>query len=186
MNRPADPMDSTDAKDVDHGTFMRLFSEHHHKIYAFIRSLVLHRTDADEVFQETSVVLWRAFPEFRADGSFPHWACGVALNQVRKYRRNHQKDPLIFSDELLKILARDKVAAESRAEARRDALTHCMKKLRDVDRQLVQRCYGGGESFRTVAEQLSKPVNTVYHALSRIRRKLHDCIDRRTRLETEA
>jgi len=182
VNEAADPVRTTD---VDHGLFMRLFSEHHHKIYAFIRSLVLNRTDADEVFQETSVVLWRAFPDFRSDGSFPNWACGVALNQVRKYRRTHQKDPLIFSDELLKILAREKVAADQRAESRRDALAHCMKKLREVDRQLVQRCYSGGESFKTIAERLAKPANTIYHALSRIRRNLHECIDRQTRLETE-
>ncbi len=170
----------------DHGHFMRLFSEHHQRVYAFIHSLVLDRADADEVFQETSVVLWRAFGDFRPEGNFLNWACGVALNQVRRFRRQRGRDRLVFSEPLLEMLAQDRAKREDRADLRRAALARCMRKLRGIDRTLVESCYGSGDSFKDIADQLSKPVNTVYHALSRIRRALHECIDRQVRKEVEA
>ena len=67
---------------------------------------------------------------------------------------------------------------------RRDALRQCLGKLPANDRQLVQQCYGEAESsFKTIAEKLGRPVNTVYKALNRIRRSLHQCIDRRLSAE---
>jgi DNA-directed RNA polymerase specialized sigma24 family protein len=46
---------------------------------------------------------------------------------------------------------------------------------------LVQRCYSEHESretYKSIAEEIGRPVNTVYKALNRIRRSLHECIDR--------
>jgi RNA polymerase sigma-70 factor (ECF subfamily) len=54
-----------------------------------------------------------------------------------------------------------------------------MGKLPAGDRQLVQRCYSdSATSFKTIAEEAGRPVNTVYKALNRIRRALQQCIDR--------
>lgn len=54
-----------------------------------------------------------------------------------------------------------------------------MRKLHPSDRQLVQRCYSeASPSFKAIAKDLGRPVNTVYKALNRIRRVLHQCIDR--------
>ena len=57
--------------------------------------------------------------------------------------------------------------------SRRDALRGCLKKLPENDRHLVDRCYGDSrQSFKTAAEELGRPINTVYKALNRIRRAL--------------
>ncbi len=47
--------------------FVRLFAAHHNRLLAYILAMMHDRADAEEVFQETSLVLWREFDHF------PHW-----------------------------------------------------------------------------------------------------------------
>ncbi len=64
--------------------FVSQFTVAHRRIYAFILTLLPNRSEADEVMQETSLVLWRQFDQFDPQRDFVRWACGVALNQVRR------------------------------------------------------------------------------------------------------
>ncbi len=159
--------------------FVRLFAEHHRRIFAYIQSLLPNRSYADDVFQETSVILWREFPNFRKDGDFVRWACAIAFNQVRKLRRQLRSDRHIFSDGLLEKIAQEHQPSATDRDDRYEALAHCLKKLRDIDCLLIQRCYSGSSTFKEVAAELGRPVNTVYKAINRIRRSLFDCIDSR-------
>src|SRR5262249_6639134 len=45
--------------------FLRHFTRDQQRLLAYILTLVHDRDDAQEIFQETSLVLWRAFPTFR-------------------------------------------------------------------------------------------------------------------------
>ena len=164
-----------------HEQFVRLFADNHRRIYAFIASLVMNRTWAEEIFSETSVVLWREFHKFELGTDFPAWACTVAMNQVRRFRRDRQRDAMIFSDGLLEKVARDWQKTEAEQNVRLAALTGCMSKLREPDRKLIEKCYGGAGTFRDVAKHLGRPVDSVYQSLSRIRKSLFDCIERRVR-----
>jgi RNA polymerase sigma-70 factor (ECF subfamily) len=69
-------------------------------------------------------------------------------------------------------------------------LRRCLEKLSEKDRQLVRKCYGDGYrpqgarvTFKAVALELGRPVNTVYKALNRIRRALYECIERTLAVE---
>ena len=44
--------------DLDREEFARLFSRNARRIYGFIMTLVFNHHDAEEVFQNTNVVLW--------------------------------------------------------------------------------------------------------------------------------
>jgi RNA polymerase sigma-70 factor (ECF subfamily) len=54
----------------DEHDFGRLFVRYQSRIYGFIRSLVVHRDDAEDLLQETASVLWRKFGEFRPGSDF--------------------------------------------------------------------------------------------------------------------
>jgi RNA polymerase sigma-70 factor (ECF subfamily) len=45
--------------------FIRLLSLHTSSIYTYIRVLIPNRTDAEDVFQETSRTLWEKFDEYQ-------------------------------------------------------------------------------------------------------------------------
>jgi len=171
---------------VSHEQFMRLFATHHRAIYAYIMALVADEHAADEVFQDVSVTLWKQFETFEPGTDFVRWAAVVALNQVRNFRRTRSRDRHVFSNALLNQLADRRMRMLHEDQSRREALRQCMAKLRDVDRQLVERCYGDQRSFKAVAAEIGRPVNTVYKALNRIRATLMQCIERTLHNETEA
>jgi RNA polymerase sigma-70 factor (ECF subfamily) len=161
---------------------MRLFADHHREVFAYIMALVGDEQQAEECFQDVSVTLWRRCADFdpsRPGSSFMAWAKTVALNQVRNWRRTQRRDRLVFSDATVQQLADEHGESDSAAAEARAALRGCMTKLREADRDLVERCYAEGATFARVAVQTGRPVNTVYKALNRIRRALLECIRRR-------
>ena len=52
--------------------FLRLFSLHSPRVYAYIHILVPNHADAEDLFQETSQTLWEKFDQYRpgADEDF--------------------------------------------------------------------------------------------------------------------
>lgn len=166
-----------------HEQFMRLYATHHRELFAYVMALVGDEHQAEEVFQDTSVTLWKQFGEFEPapglspGGAFVRWAATVALNQVRNYRRVRGRDRHIFSESLLEQLAADRMQLFDEDQSRREALARCLAKLRTVDRQLIERCYGESRSFKQIAADLGRPANTVYKALNRIRAALLACVE---------
>jgi RNA polymerase sigma-70 factor, ECF subfamily len=164
--------------------FARVFAQHDRWLYAYLVTLLGRPAYAEEVFQEVCVVLWREYRKFDPSTNFMKWASVIALNQVRKFRRTERRHGTTLSDSLVDLLAEEAVDRAELLEARRGALHGCLERLAASDRELVRTCYGDARtSFKDAAERLRRPANTVYKALNRIRRALHDCINRRLSAE---
>ncbi len=160
-------------------TFVQLYASCHSRLHGFILTLLPHRDDAQEVLQETSLILWRRFGDFDPSGDFTRWACGVAFNIVRRFRRERMRERLFFSETLMEEIVQTRNDHADYLEERREALTDCLQKLRDIDRRIIDAYYTQGITAVRIAEQLDHPVNTIYKALQRIRLSLMQCIDRR-------
>jgi RNA polymerase sigma-70 factor (ECF subfamily) len=159
--------------------FARLFAKHDRWLFSYLVTLLANPAHAEEVFQEVCVIVWRMYDQFELGTDFVKWVSVIAHNQVRKFRRDAKRAGFQLSDATCEQLAADAARGADLFEFRRDALRQCLGKLAASDRQLVQQCYGAtDESFKSIAADLGRPVNTVYKALNRIRRALHDCIDR--------
>ena len=172
LNRPLSDYERRDA-------FARLFARHDRWLFAYLVSLLGSAAQAEEVFQEVCVVLWREYETFELGTDFVKWVSVIAHNQVHRFRRQERRVGWQLSDEAVDLLAQDAVDRVDLLESRREALRGCLAKLPETDRQLVQRCYGDSRvTFKAVAAQLGRPVNTVYKALNRIRRALYQCIER--------
>lgn len=163
--------------------FVRLLMEHRHRIYAFIAKQLPRAEDAEDVFQKTSIVLWKKMSQFESDGSFFHWACGIAFNEVRNFLTVQRRSRLQFDDELVALLAEEAREEEELSEARLDALRSCMKSLSERQQSILQRCYCESASITDVAEKLGRERGALYKQLARLKGKLLDCI--RLRLASE-
>ena len=173
----ADERSRSDAEHRD--AFARLFAQHDRWLYSYLVILLGSPSQAEEVFQEVCVVLWRELETFELGTDFVKWVAVIAHNQVRKYRRQSKRTGFQLSEETLDYMAKVAVNRADLFDYRRDALRACLDKLTTEDRQLVTQCYSEGKvSFKMVADRVNRPVNTVYKALNRIRRALHQCIDR--------
>lgn len=63
-------------------------------------------------------------------------------------------------------------------EARRRALRQCLDRLEQGRRELLERCYAGKDSIKTIAADLGLRPNVLYMTLKRLRRALFECINR--------
>ena len=78
--------DSKNARDEPgtdrHAQFLRLYTRHQHRILAYIYTLVPNRADAEDLLQDTAVLLWEKFAQFELGTDFIAWACRVAFLKI--------------------------------------------------------------------------------------------------------
>ncbi len=179
-------MANPSSNDALYEAFVLEFSRAEPGLRAFVRSLVPTWEDADEVVQNTSLVLWKKFPEFEPGTEFGRWAAVIARFEVLKYRRTRARDRHVFSEDLVEILADEFDEESETLQRERNALETCLRKLPDHQRRLVKSAYAPGRTIREVAEELGKSATAFYKTLNRIRQTLLDCIERTLKEEGHA
>lgn len=173
---PADPQD-------DYEEFIGLFSLSQARVQAYIRSLVPDPTHADDVFQATSLVLWRSFGTFDRRKDFLPWAFGVARHQVLMFWRTRRRDRHVFSESLIAMLADEARGRVEMATDRQRALDACVESLPPRQRDLIRMFYGENKSANAIAASWDRTVHAVYKALKIMRKGLLECVERRLAAE---
>jgi RNA polymerase sigma-70 factor (ECF subfamily) len=135
--------------------------------------------DADDLYQQTALILWKKFGEFDRRRSFFTWACGIARLEVASFLRNRGRQRLYFSDDLNLLLVEAQAELTSEElDDRRDALARCVERLRQRDRELLRECYGDSSDVHRAANRRGRSPQSIYNSLRRIRRALFECIAR--------
>lgn len=159
--------------------FMRLLQAHQNQIFSFIFCQVHHSADAEDLFQQTTVVLWEKFAQFESGSHFLAWAKAIARNKVLTFLRDHRRSRARFSEVLLEQLAERPLWTPELHDRKLNALAACRQKLSVSDQRLVRECYGAAiDTIQEVAARLGRSADSLYVSLSRIRRSLADCIQR--------
>lgn len=149
-------------------------------LFAFILSLLPDREAARDALQETNIAIWRKSGDFTEGTNFLAWACRIARYEVLVEHRRRQKDRHLFVDETMY----DKVAvvAERMAhghDERLEALAECVEELPEKQRTLIRGRYEPGGSVAELSEQRDQPAASISVTLTRIRRRLLDCVRRK-------
>jgi len=163
--------------------FLRLFLENDRRLYAFIVSVLPNLSDAEDVLQETCVVLWEKFDDFTPGTNFLAWGCRIAHFKVLKFLEKQYRGPLRFTEATLDAIAADAIQMAPQIDARHQALADCMENLDKKDRDLLRRRYQKDATPRDVASQLGRSASTIYKSLSRIHDALFNCIQRKVAKE---
>jgi RNA polymerase sigma-70 factor, ECF subfamily len=172
-----DPNINPDKEAAD-GRFLRLFVRHEQALRAYARVMVPNWDAVDEVIQEASVVMWRKLDLLDSPDNFLPWAKVIVRFEALRARRNFARDRLVFSEELLSMLADE--ASESDEDElvmEKAVLSRCFKKLSPANQELVLAPYAGSGRVKELAEQSGRSVNSLYKLLGRLRAKLQGCIE---------
>lgn len=160
--------------------FVKQITRVQRQLHSFILSMVWNPADADDVLQQTNLVLWEKSGEFDSSRSFLPWAMRFAQLQamawLKRQQRQHQR--LVFDDDLAKLLADEAAADERVFEARQHALASCLQKLLPEQRELIARRYEPDASVQALAEVVGISPKAVSDKLRRIRQALLECIQR--------
>ena len=155
---------------------MSLITRHQRQIFAYIYTLVPDRHDAEDLLQETSVVICEKFDDFAPGSDFVAWACQIAWWRIRYSRQKFARAKVIFDDEVFEAVARTAGEMAAEVDARHEALAGCLKKLPTRDRELVLTRYEPGSGVAEAARRSGRSMDAAYKALNRLRKLLHDCV----------
>jgi RNA polymerase sigma-70 factor (ECF subfamily) len=161
--------------------FLPLFLEAQPDLRAFIGAMVRDPVAREDVFQEVSMVLWKSFGKFDPTRSFGAWARGVAARKIMEDRRLRARLPESISPEVLEAVAAGFEPDETsqKWQARERALKECIEQLPPRSGDLVAQRYAKGTEIDELAESTGMSIDAIYQALSRLRRQLRDCVQRR-------
>ncbi len=156
--------------------FVALLTNSQRKLHAYIFSLVWNPADADDILQETNLVLLRKAAEFDSSRDFLPWALTIARFQALAGLKRRQRLRFVFDDTLAASLAEDAAREDPVLEARRLALATCLQKLPAGHRDLLIRRYEPEAVVGEMAAALGLSLKALSDRLRRIREKLLRCI----------
>ena len=162
---------------------MALMTQHQRRIFAYIYTLVPDRYDAEDLLQETSLVICEKFDAFKEGTDFVAWACQIAYWRVRYARQKFARSKVVFQQELVDALAQTAAVMPEELDQRHEALAHCLQKLPTRDRELVLTRYEPGSGVPEAAKRSGRSLAAAYKALARIRKLLLDCVTHQLEIE---
>jgi len=180
-NALAAPVDGTGDRAPDKSQlFLPLLLQNERRLFAYILTLLPHRADADDILQETSLVMWNKFDPCVPPNDFLAWARRIAQNKVLDFYKTTQRAQARLSRVFVERIA--EVAGgptEGRLQDdRRDALAGCIEKLPPHDRHLLALRFADGATTQSTSEQLGRSVDAVYKALAKLRQALFSCVQK--------
>ena len=156
--------------------FITLLLANQSRVYRFLFTLVPRREDVEDLFQQTCLTLWQQRAKYDPEkGEFASWACAIAHNHVRNFRRRESSRHTLLSEEVADLLLTDREARGRFSEECHRALQHCLNQLPPHQRALVEEGYREGP-LKSTAARAGRSVNALYKSLRRIRAILHDCM----------
>jgi len=159
------------------------------RLYAYIMALTLDSNKADDVLQQTNLVIWQKADEFKGCDNFEAKACKVAYFQVLANRRDTMRERrrLLFDERILDAVAH---VASDRLNQMGDSylakLRDCMKKLTDQQREAIRCRYLSGNAVAAMADERGASADATSALLYRIRKKLLACIQQEIERESDA
>jgi RNA polymerase sigma-70 factor (ECF subfamily) len=164
--------------------YLQLRSEFMGYLYAITRDFEL----AEEVYQNAAVVVIEQVDKSETIRDFRAWAKEVvrrqALHAIRA-RDVESKHARAISPELLDVVSNAFLEDDSEVPTDREetrALRKCLDELPVKKRELVAMRYEGGAAFDEISQQTGSTPAAVQRALSRVRKLLHGCVQRRMKL----
>ena len=156
--------------------FLQLITEFQGRLFGFILSLLGDVDQANDVLQETNLVLWKKSDDFQSGTDFKAWSFRVAHFQIMAFRQSQVRDRLVFNNETLEQITRDAGKQDELFERNKKRLDDCLSNISERNRNVLRRFYDKGESMISIAATMKRTANSVGQMLFRIRKALIACV----------
>ena len=161
-------------KELEHQFVSEL--ENNQNIVHKVCSLYTDNREAhNDLFQEITIQLWKAYPKFRGDSKFSTWMYRVALNTAITLYRKSRRQPRTqdFDAVAYKIEAQPYDPTE---QEQINLMYSAIRELGDIDKALVF-LYLEDKNYREIAETLGISEVNARVKMSRIKTKLKSILN---------
>ena len=150
--------------------------ENNQNIVHKVCSLYTHDRDShNDLFQEITIQLWKAYPKFRGDSKFSTWMYRVALNTaITLYRKSKKRvNTRDFDSVIFKIKAEEYDATE---ENQLKLMYQAIRQLGDIDKALVF-LYLEDKDYSEISETLGITEVNARVKMNRVKKKLRTILN---------
>ena len=161
-------------KDLEHKFVSEL--ENNQNIVHKVCSLYTNNRDShNDLFQEITIQLWKAYPKFRGDSKFSTWMYRVALNTaITLYRKSKKRvNTQDYESVIFKIKAEEYDETE---EQQLKLMYKAIKQLGDIDKALVF-LYLEDKDYSEISETLGISEVNARVKINRIKNKLRNILN---------
>ncbi len=144
-------------------------------LYSYILGLLPHREDAEDVLQETNLILCKKAKEYSPEGNFNSWAYNIARFQVMAHLTRSRRSKLSFSNELVDALAEEKVDPKNIILSQK-ALRICYELLPDHMKEIARLRFKEEVEVKQISKKVGRSLGAVSATLHRIRGNLINCV----------
>lgn len=156
-------------KELEH-SFIELLEEHQNIVHKVCRLYTNNYDAHNDLFQEITIQLWKAYPKFRGDSKFSTWMYRVGLNTaITLYRKSkRQVKTQEFDVVQFKIKAED---YDNTEEQQLKLLYQAVYQLDDINKALVF-LYLEDKSYKEISETLGISEVNARVKMNRVKNKL--------------
>lgn len=169
---------STERDNTDYETYISLLSANQRRIQGFIYAMIAHHAAAEDIMQETMLIMWKQFDRFQEGSNFSAWGIGIARNLIRQYFQSKKRKAMHFDSSALENLM-DQSDVFGSTDDQTEALRHCVKRLDAESRELLKMRYVQEHSVLKIAEQVNRTTSHLYRVISKIHNALLKCMQSR-------
>ena len=133
--------------------FSELLREGRGRVFGYLLALVQNLADAEDLYQQTALLLWEKFDQYQPGTDFGSWATTVAALHGAEFFATQSPSTKLFSEAALSGWRRCK--GESKTEdctARLEALPIAWPLFPTGERRLVRLRYEGDRSVEDIAQ----------------------------------
>jgi RNA polymerase sigma-70 factor (ECF subfamily) len=167
-----------------HEEFVTLLTAAHDRLFGYLMSLLGRWHDAQDVLQNSSLLMWRKFETYEPGSNFVAWASTICFYEARNFQRLKARSHLKFDDDLLETLASERLVDLDQQGRRIAALEQCLSEVGSAEREFLRTAYARDGGIAELAEKLQRAPRTLYNKLTVLRRRLTECVQRRLQERT--
>jgi RNA polymerase sigma-70 factor (ECF subfamily) len=158
--------------------FLELLTSHERALSLYVHGLVPRDSEAEDILQQTKLLLWKHFDDFTLGTHFLAWARKTAFHQILTHRRHKKREHLPLDEQALEALGHAVSELAEDGTARQDALRACLARLPTEHRQMIDLRYFEELEIDQIADRIRRTDGAVYRALSRVRMNLMQCVQK--------
>jgi len=155
--------------------FVVLLEENQNIVHKICRLYTNGKDQHNDLFQEITIQLWRAFPKFRGDAKFSTWMYRVALNTaITLYRKSKRRIQTQDYDSVMYKITADEY--DDTVEEQLKIMYAAVKELNDIDKALVF-LYLEDKNYSEISETLGITEVNARVKMNRVKGKLRKILN---------
>jgi len=152
------------------------------ELLAYARALMGDYATAEDAVQEAMLVVMRKFDQFREGTSMLAWCRAIVRLEVLRAKQQGRRARTLTErllDDAIDAAFEEfqKARRRDEAESWREAMTHCLERVTERGRRVLNARFVDELSYRQIGQRVGMTLEAVRKALFRIKKQLRACVE---------